>query len=211
MITINFGNLNSYNDLGLFLADATFEEPIPKRVTVDIPYRDGILDLGAVISDSVVFNNRAIVFTFKVVDYSKDWVRMFSALANQIHGRQLHVEVSSDPGWYWDAFCTVTVQSENNLGTVIVTCNAYPYKLHDYSIDVSSTASGVTKVITITRQTVVPTITTNSNIIIQLRGESYSFDAGTYKNIDLRLIQGENQLRITGVATVSISYTDGSL
>ena len=62
-----------------------------------------------------------------------------------------------------------------------------------------------------TRKTEVPVVTSSANIVITKDGTNYAFDAGTHKNEDLRLEEGENEITVKGSGTVSISYRDGSL
>ena len=57
----------------------------------------------------------------------------------------------------------------------------------------------------------IPTITTTAPVTIQYAGNTISLAAGTHKNPALRFKEGSNILKVTGNATVTISYREGSL
>ncbi|MBP5170331.1 MAG: phage tail family protein [Oscillospiraceae bacterium] len=210
MVTVSFDSLNSYTDLGLFLAEATIEEPAPKRTVADVPCRDGALDLSYALTSTMKYKNRVITLTFRVIDYTNDWVNVFGNIARQLHGKKMKVVFSSDPNWYWDSFITVEHTSEFNVGTIEVICNAYPYKRKDVSLSTTATSSGSTVTATVTQQTIVPTVTSANAITITTGGNTYSFAAGTHLDPALQLAAGTHSLVVKGSGAVTIAYKDGS-
>ena len=212
MVTVLFGSIDSYTDLGLFLTEFKRANPTPKRTLAKVPCRDGNLDLTYALSSEIHYENRELVLTFKAVDYSNDWETVFSNISSQLHGKKMHVVFSNDPDWYWDCFVTVDPESEYNVGTVEVICDAYPYKRKDYYGSVSATSSGVPLAIQVTMQTVVPTITCANAITVKPdSGATYSLAAGTHIDPGFKLTAGVHSLLIKGSGLVTVSFINGRL
>lgn len=211
MVTVNFGSINSDTDLGLFLTSVKCSEPEPKRTVVDVPCRDGELDLSYAVSSDLHYKNRKLTLEFKKTDYTNSWMEVFSDIADQLHGKKMHVVISNDPEWYWDSFITVDPSSEYNVGTITVNLNAYPYKRQEYTRSYTSTAAGVAVALLVTKQTVVPTLSSDAAFTVSIDGgEEYSFEAGTYTDPDLKLSAGSHSMIIKGSGNiVTISYING--
>ena len=118
----------AYGDLGLFLTDVVISPPEPKRILVEVPGRDGYIDM----TDSVggiAYKNRKITLTFAIADYTYTWESVFSEVMAALHGRKYHVYIYPRL-WYWDSFVTVSsMKNDRNRGTIVVECDAFPYKL----------------------------------------------------------------------------------
>ena len=213
MVSVLFGTINSYTDLGLFLYDVEITDPVPKRELVSVPGRDGTLDLTyGLTGNEVAFENREMTLKFAMQDYENESESKFSEIYNQIHGRRFRVRFDNDPDWYWDAFCTMEKPKKNqNKLDITVKGDLYPYKHKDHVIEVTSTANGGTVICHNSRQRVYPEITTSAAITVAFGSTTVSLAAGTHKNTAIRFSPGVNELTITGAANVIIKYSEGSL
>lgn len=212
MNQVQFGDILSYDDLELFLKNVDIEPPTAKRTLVDVPGRSGELDLSYGISEDTCFQNRDITLEFVMKNYKFQWQDLFANVLNRLHGRKFNVYIEPDTSYYWDAFCTVDqAKCDKNKGLVTIKLDANPFMYRDRIVTATATQDGVPVTIPITRKTVVPTITSSANIVIEKDGVDYSFDAGTHKNEFLRLTEGANFLTIKGSGNVVIFYKDGSL
>lgn len=213
MVQVYFGNIRSYDDLGLFFFEATISNPEAKRNLVNVQGMDGNLDLTPVTFGDTKFANRQLTLAFVMKDYARNWMANFSAVYNRIHGKRFRIVIGNDPYYYWDGFCTVNrTKDTENKGEIQVVCDVHPYKLRDISISVQSTAEGITVACPCGRKSVCPEVTTDGSITITPEGQSaIHYDAGTKKNRDLMLTEGTNMLLITGNANVTLAYTEGVL
>ena len=212
MNQVYFGTIASYDDLDLFLADVDIPSPEPQRMVVDVPGRDGELDLSYGLSPETHFHNRQITLKFAMKDFLFQWQTTFSTIRNLLHGQRFDVTIEPETDMYWKAFCTVDeAKADKNKGTVTIVLDAEPYMYKDYSMTQTATSGGVSVTIPITRKTDIPTVTSAANITITKDGEVYAFDAGTHRNPELRLTAGNNTLIIKGSGSVTIAYKDGSL
>ena len=90
--------------------------------------------------------------------------------------------------------------------------DADPFCYQDHTLTKYASNSGTSVTISITRKIAVPTITVNTITRIEKDGVTYTFDAGTHRNPELRLLPGNNTLILKGPGNqVTIDYQDGSL
>lgn len=211
MVTVSFDAINSSTHLGLFLTEVKIEEPEPKRTVVDVPCRDGELDLTYALSSSTHYKNRKIKMVFKKTDYTNTWMTVFSNVANALHGKRMSVSFSNDAAWAWDCFVTVEPESEYNVGTIEVNCDAFPYKQKTVTLTTTATGAGASVSAAVSAKPVTPEVTCVNNIMITTGGETYSFEAGTSTDPNMVLPAGTNTLVVKGSGAVTINYTDWSL
>ena len=128
MLGVTFGNKHSYNDWGIWLEDTHINPPLPKRYIVDVPARNGLLDLTAELTPTIRFENRTLTFTFRVK--AGDWSSLLSTIYGQVHGQTLDVVSDLDPNWHWHGCVTVDdFSSDERTGVLVITVDADPFKL----------------------------------------------------------------------------------
>ena len=214
MRQVHFGNIDSWDDLGLFLPDDGYSNgiPEPKRLAVDVDGADGKLDLRYGLGGDTKFYNRTISLAFVMKDYEYQWDDIFSNLVTRLHGKEFRVLIDPETEYYWDAFCSVIVaKSDRNKGLVTIELDCDPYRHKDIELVTEALPDGETVTANVTRQVVVPEVTCENNIVIEFEDEQYSFDAGTHKNWGIRLTPGANTLLIKGTGAVTVKYRDGKL
>ena len=215
MNQVIFGYLQSYTDLGLFLTDVEIGTPEPKRTVVDIPGRNGSLDLTYALSGEISYKSRSIKLTFAMADYQHRWPVLFSQILAQLHGLQMRVQIEPDTDYYWDAFCAVnTVKSNKNLGTVVVELDAYPFKkkLLPTAYTVIGTTAGKSQICVCDRMPVVPTFQASTACTLAFGTITKTLAAGNNTFADIVFHEGDNEIIITGTgAEVTVSYREGRL
>lgn len=93
-------------DLRIFsVAPLAIAIPTQKRNTLQIPGKNGQIDLSTVLTKVPVYDNRSGSFEF-VVDNnypneSGNWADKYEAIVNALHGRRMKVQLVDDPGWYY--------------------------------------------------------------------------------------------------------------
>lgn len=128
MLGVTFGNKHSYNDWGIWLEDTHINPPLPKRYIVDVPARNGLLDLTPELTPTIRFENRTLTFNFRVK--AGDWSSLVSTIYGDIHGRTLDVVSDLDPNWHWHGCVTVDdFSSDERTGKLVITVDADPFKL----------------------------------------------------------------------------------
>lgn len=209
MLGITFGNKHSYNDWGVILEDIQIAPPQPKRYTVSVAGRNGILDLTPELTPIIRFESRQLTFTFRVK--AGDWSTLMSIIYGDIHGRTLDIISDLDPNWHWHGFCQVdSFNSDERTGQLVIIVDADPFKLANTDTTYSRSGNGkITAVVD--RMEVIPTITVTEEATIVFGEVSVTLSAGTHKVENLELTEGSNELTITSTGTTTITYTNGRL
>lgn len=223
---------HSYRDFNLVFREPEITEPEPQTNFVEIPFRDGSLDMTAPFGEEYVsFKDRYLYLTFTDLDYRQGFMSKFSRFAQFILGKRRKIILDKDPTYYYIGRCTnfSEIELEGNFGTLTVTFQVEPYRysiygadepwlwdpfnfLTDMAIDAGSyqVYGSLTKTIFVGENDVAPIITVDSQMTLEFEGKTYTLYPGTITNFDI-LLKGnkDNVLRFTGNGTVTIDYRGG--
>jgi len=120
-----------YNSLDfmLILTNVEIEDAQARRYTVDVPGRDGTLDLSEALG-GVYFANREITLEFACINYTTQrFIDISSRLRNALNGRMCRLTISSDIAHFWRGRCQVdSTRGSLEHTAITVTMNAEPHK-----------------------------------------------------------------------------------
>lgn len=206
--------INSTNTLtayGLFLcADLNIGEPTLKENLVDIPGGNGALNMSYSPQGMPVFNNREISFTLAARMTDTDRATAVSALRNLWHGREVNLTLPDDLTHYWHGIISFGDVGGFNKGTIPVRMTADPYKYKATETTVTQSGAGT---VTLSNEgmPVVPTVTSTGSATLAWDGNSVSISSGEQVIPQLILPAGDTEITVTGSATVTFTYREGSL
>jgi phage-related protein len=210
---IRFGTKWARADYGLIVAPYVIPMPEPQTSFVDIPGRDGALDLSEAFG-AVRYTDRIIPLTL----YARaPFDAQISAFAADVHGRRMNVIFDRDPIYYYDARITVEdVERHAGYCELSLKCRARPYKLEHFETSITVLPTGsATMTLTNTRMPVVPTITTSAEmtLTITIAGVVYTINlaAGSHVVPLLVLTEGDTEIGITGTGSITFTYRKGAL
>ena len=216
---VSFGSTHS-DDLGLFLTAYEIEAPEVQRYTIEVPGRNGLLDLTNTIFGESKFYNRTITIELSAIytPFATAWPDILTAVLKAVHGQTLNVTFDDDPDWHWTGLCEVSPDAENDSFTITVDAQPYKYKLEATTITLTLTAD-VEQTITLTNEymAATPTITVDGgedvNVTIVCGTSSAVFGSGSYLSSALALPEGETEWTVSAdeACTVTISYQEGTL
>ena len=219
-------------DWGLIWTDVEISPPDPQTKYLEIPGRNGSLDLTEALGGGVRYSNRSVKNTFILPDRNIAlWHDTYSEIMNYCHGKYRKVTLDSDPAFYYLGRLSVTsVKEDAAHSTVVISCNAEPYKyeintsMEDWLWDPFNFETGIirnyknisisgSKTVTIQgRAMPVPlVVTASAAMTVKYKGKTYNLAAGENRPAGLILGEGENALVFSGNGTVSINYRGGSL
>ena len=142
--SVTFGSMNTFSDWHLVPEGRpVIAMPKPKKITVDIPGRNGLLDLTESIRKFPVFNNREGTLKFHVLNGYEEWEVKYSKIANYLHGKEMTVVLEDDPGWYYTGRVEVNSWTSNNNGTW--SDIEFGYSLQPYKLSESTTTTDAWK------------------------------------------------------------------
>jgi hypothetical protein len=140
METVTFSEKNSYADFGLILSQKEIGEAVPRTNYVDVPARDGHLDLTEAFGE-VKYQNRTHVFTFSYIGHAKDWLATVSAVTNYINGKKHKIYIEAN--YYWLGRCSVkTAVSQRGIREIVIECDCDPYKYKIAETIINTTGAG---------------------------------------------------------------------
>lgn len=212
---ITFGDLHSYKDLSLILTSKTIGSPQAKTNTVDIPGGDGSIDLTDYFGE-IYYYNRTLTFEFSTIIPQKDFLELFSKIQNALHGKKIKVILDEDDEFYYYGRISVDEwKSNKRIGKIVIEVDAEPYKYKVYKTSIIQDVSGTAEAVLVNlKKSVVPKITTTSDVTIVLGNTEFTLGAGTYEpeNIpEFILKEGNNIITITGTSIVTFEYQEGEL
>ena len=213
MSDIRFGTKWAHADYGLIVASYAIPMPESQTNFVEIPGRDGALDLSEAFG-TVRYTDRIISLTLYV---RAPFDSLISAFAADVHGQRINVIFDRDPTYYYNARVTVEdVERHAGYCELSLECRAKPYKLQQFetAITVLSTGSA-TVTLTNSRMPVVPTITVSAEMTlafaIGVKDYTVVLPAGTHTVSSLVLLEGDTEIEITGTGSITFTYRKGAL
>lgn len=209
---ITFGDYHSYYDLKLLLAHKEIGSPAVKTNKVDIPGADSSLDLTDFFGEPK-YEDVTHKFEFSTIEPNSDFMTQFSTIKNAIHGKKVRIILDDDPTFFYLGRCHVySFTSAKGVGTISVECECEPYKYKLNKTVVTQAVDG-TKVITLTnsRKRAVPSITTTAAMTIAFGDGIWTPSAGTFTIPELELVEGDNNVPVTGVGNITFTWQEGSM
>lgn len=211
---IRFGTIHSYTDLNLILSQVALTPATPKTNYLDIPGRDGVLDLTEA-NGEVKFHSREFQFTFTVApgdDLTFD--KRVSMVSSALNGLRFQITLDRDPDYYWMGRCAVDkYKQDKNIGKIVVKATVDPYKLKStfttLEVELSSTWQSIT--VENGRMPAIPTFVCSDSGMVTLNNVGLQLKAGVNFSRDLRLVSGTNYIRATGTGTMLIEWQEGEL
>jgi len=211
---ITFDDLHTYNDLHLILQGKEIGSPEVKQKQIDIEGADGSLDLTDFFGD-VKYGNVTHRFDFATIIPQAQFLSLFSTVKNALHGKKMRVILDDDPLFYYIGRPYVSkFTNEKNIGfiSIEVECEPYKYKLEKTVAKLTVNGKYIAEVPN-SRKRVVPEVKveTADSIRIEYQGNIWDLGNGSYTLPELELTEGVNNIALTGVGSVTLTYQEGGL
>lgn len=210
---VRFGEKHSIDDWDLLMTARNIGDAEPKENYISVPGADGEKDLTEAFGE-VKYNPRTLSPTFDMFQKPSDWLDLKDEITNYLHGKKLKIIYDTDPNYYYLGRCKVTnFSNDYTVGHIQIEakCDPYKYKLNPTEITNEVTAGSSYKY-TNEKRRVIPTLTFSAAMTIEFEENTYSFSAGTYKNINIEFKQGENIITIVeGSGTLTVTYQEAKL
>ena len=229
---------HTFEDWGLYVQNTDcIGEPRQYTRYIEIPGRNGMLDLSETIAGRQVYTSREIKISLAGIRKRKDWDSVISEFRNKINGRVCRFIFDNDPGYFWKGRPVIRdFSSVLNLGTFEVDIpEADPYKYSvltsvepwlwdpfNFETDMITYIGAITvsgsASITIPHGHMpacpefVVSDKTSGTFKVTYDGTDYDLTTGTNKIPSIYVGGDEDvELTFTGTAKVEIVYRSGSL
>lgn len=215
---IKIGTRWSFDSWGLFLASGWNLSAAPVRESyLDIPGRDGSLDISEVLSGEPRYGDRELSFDLITLAPESEWESIKQAFDAYCNGQRMTLMLAQDQSHYLRGRIKVGNISRS-LGvasiSVTVRCEPWRYKNKETRVVITSPVEGdITKTIKNERRRVLPTIVTSGSASITINGITQNVSAGTFKFTDFMLHPGKTPVRVVASqgVTVEIKYQEATL
>ena len=211
MSYILFGSKSTKTDYGFIVAPHIIPMPTVQTSFVEIPGRDGMLDLTEGFG-LVRYSDRAVALTlYAVAPYEQS----VSAFVNDVHGKRMELVFDRDASFYYIGRVSVDgLEKHDGYCAITVNVNAEPYKYKRTVTTVTRTGSGAVT-LTNLRMPVVPEVTASAEatLVYQSGGVPTTtvIAAGTHLVPTLLLEAGTKSVEVTTTGEVVFSYREGAL
>lgn len=231
--SVHLGGISLLDTYGLIMTSKYIGPPKPKTKLVDIPGRDGALDLSEVLTGRVSYEQRPIEIELFTAEKPLGFSAIRSQLQNAFHGKHLQIIFDDDPMYYWEGRVEIDFENDGALGKVKINATVEPYKkwvqdaaeewlwdsfdfeegvINEMSnVSISGTQNIEILVPAQNGMIIRPVITSTANMTVSFEGKTLQIGAGQTTIYDFNLHAGYNTLIFKGNGKVTISYRGGSL
>lgn len=207
--TVNFDSYNSLDDLNIIFATLSLGSPSPKTISVNVPYRDGALDLSDYFG-RVSYTNRTITMNFLIPVWVFDQMTVYHNVQKLLNGKQMKITFSSDDEYYYYGRLTVgDFAVSGTRWSFNITADCDPFQYQEITKTQAITTSG-TLALTGGIYNSALTITSSASCTITLGTTTKSISAST-QTVTLPLEEGTNSITVTGTTNLTVDYTIGRI
>lgn len=208
---VSFDLIHSYRQLGLILGNPEIERPKGKITYLDIPGKDGALDLSEAFGE-LRFNQRKVILPFKLRAEPEAAEQKISEVANLLSGKKVKITLDKDPEYYYLGRLEVEGKYQHPVCQIIVTALCDPYKYKSEVTEETFTVNGSLEVnLQNDRMTTYPGLSTTDSMLVTKDDITYSYGVVNNFMTQIPLVFGDNLLTITGNGNITFAYQEGSL
>ena len=210
-IRLNGESVHTGNGLGLVQEVKEIGKPTVQSYTVEVPGRNGLLNLTKGLTGRVTYSNRLLKFEY-FGDGTRSELLEIDELLSRFHGETVQIVDDDYPNAYYEGEMTVSTAFFPNYARFILEVDAQPFRYKSAENSVSrSVGSSTTISIDHSGAPVVPTITVTAETKITFKNTTVSVGAGTYRFENFMLEPGTNTFTVSGSGTVTIKYREGAI
>jgi hypothetical protein len=210
-IIYNGEEIHTGDDLDLVQEVKEIGKPKPQTYSVQIPGRNGLLNLTKGLTGKTAYYNRSLKFQFFGTGKRENLLDL-DAEFSRYHGQTIRIIDDDYPDHYYEGEATVSTEFGSNYITITLTVDAQPFRLKLTPTVYSRQISGkITVYLDNESIDAIPTITVTGETSIVRNGKSVSVGAGTYEFSDFVLTGGSNAFEVSGTGTISIQYQEGAI
>ena len=212
-ITIIFNNEEIHTGDALDLVQEVKEigKPEPQTYTVQVPGRNGLLNLTKGLTGRVTYNNRSLSFQYFGTGDRESLLEL-DAEFSKYHGQTIRIIDDDYPDHYYEGEASVSTVFNKGFITITLTVDAQPFRLKlsptIYSRDINGT---MTLYIDNESIEAIPTITVTAETTVTFNDVTMTLNAGTYTVEDFELHSGVNTFTVSGTGTITIEYQEGAI
>ena len=194
--------------MNLVLTEKDIGTPVAQTYKVDVPGRDGELDLSEFLTGSIHYSNRPLNFKF-VTDGSREKIKNAINEIMMFHGQQAEIILDDYLDSYFKGRISISHKDYGRYAEFEMSVDAEPFRMaREKRIFSYDTSSSKDCLIFNNGLSVIPTVNTNETVTAIRDGQRISISAGSYIDDFFKLEHGVNQFTFEGNATVTFEFTE---
>ncbi|MGT2768345.1 hypothetical protein ACVRY7_05620 [Streptococcus ictaluri] len=184
--------------------------PEPQLTLVEVPGRNGKLDMSEALTGYTTYHNRSIELVLGIVGDDATLEQKRQTLGYRFFNREVRLHFSHLNG-YFKGRCVITdVTREHGHYAVKVQCDCYPYRFLDKEFHQERTLSSTSQSMLCLCMMMpsVPKIETTGNATIQFKGSTYTVQKGVH-TLPILFKTGNNELKVSGSGVIKVTFKQG--
>lgn len=204
--------IHTGDDLDLVQEVKEIGAPEIQSYLVEVPGRNGLLNLTKGLTGGVTYKNRSLKFQYLGTGSREDLLEV-ADLFNTYHGETVKIIDDDTPDYYYEGEVSVDTAWNNTLLTIVLEVNANPFRENLEFTTVSTALSTDSKDIVITNSgvRVSPTVEVSDTAKVMIGNNTYTLNTGKYVINDLELKTGSNTLTVSGSGVLTIQYREAKI
>lgn len=210
-IILDGEEIHTGNDLDLVQEEKKIEKPKIQSYTVEVPGRNGLLNLTKGLTGRVMYYNRSLSFRYFGTG-KRGYLLELDTLMSKYHGQTIRIIDDDYPSHYYEGEASVSTEINGNYIIISLAVDAQPFRLKRTPTIYSRTIDG-TVTIELDNESieVFPVITVTAETSIVFNGASFKLSAGSYTSENIVFKAGTNILEVSGTGTITIEYQEGAI
>lgn len=212
MIQVTFNGTNVYTAHKIMLEEFHIGYPDPKLIKVDIPGRDGDLDMSEALTGYVNYHNREINLKLGITGTEAECVTKQHYLIQLVSGLEVKVRFSHLKGYFIGRCQSIQSSRQHRHYSVELVFDCQPFRLEESEIVHTLTLSATEQTLTCVNDGVpiTPTIYTSGSTTLKFKNKTYSVQSGTHR-LGFIFGKGANIIKAKGTGTLTVRYRKGVL
>lgn len=208
-----WGSFHTGNDLDWVQEEKEISTPEVQSYYVEVPGRNGKVNLTTALTGSVCFNNRDIKLKYCATG---SWVERLQAvdMINRLHGQTVRIFDDDTPGFYYIAEVYINTEMQPGYTSVLIEGDAQPFRYATTLTTVDITLSGTFQTITLTNAgQATPLLFTKTGTTFEIKNEKTSMIvSGAVATLSelpaFMVLPGSNTFQVKGSGTLSLSFRE---
>lgn len=208
-IIYNGSAIHTGNDLDLVQEIKTIDTPSVQSYQVEVPGRNGLLDLTKGLTGSTCYNNRELQFQY-FGSGKRDRLLELRDTFNRYHGERIQIIDDDTPDYYYDGVAEMSSELHGTYITLSLTVDADPFRKSVEPILVRKDLTSAPMIVEIYNPGVesVPKFYVETDARIVKDGVTTYLGAGTYTLPKYALSRGNNRFTVSGSGSLVIGYKE---
>lgn len=210
-IILNGETVHTANDLGLVQEKKEIGKPEIQSHTVEVPGRNGLLNLTKSLTGKVAYTNRKLEFQY-FGDGSRAELLRLDDVFSQYHGETVRIVDDDRPNHYYEGEMSVSTEIHGNYITIELKVDAQPFRYKRNRTVVHRAVNGDAEIV-VPNESIeaIPIITITGEMSIDYNGLNEKLSAGSYTSESFVLRKGENVFTVSGIGDISFEYQEGAI